>query len=289
MKRFVRTVFHPGAGTGVEQIGHDARPGTLPLPAHAHRGVEICYIASGEVVWVMGRRRMHLVGGMISVIQPGVAHHGEMDIIPPSDLYWIVLRPGRLRPGLPPDLAGHLAGGEPYAAQGGDRFGALFDAIMDECAAAQPGWRTATGAHAALLALEAARLSPTRQTEGRREPPPSVMDATRLLAGNLETPPSIRELARRVGLGPTRFHALFKRAVGLTPRDYVGRLRLAEARRALTGSREDITDLALRLGYPSSQYFSTVFRKHTGLTPSEFRKRSVGGRRATAKPPGEAG
>lgn len=275
MKRFERTVFHPRRATGVEMIGHDARPGTLPLGEHAHSGVEICYIASGEVVWVMGRRRMRLVGGMISVIQPGIAHHGEMDIIPPSDLYWIVLQPARLRPMLPPDLVRILTRGKPYAAPGGDRFGGLFDAVMDECAARDAGWATAAAAHAALLALEAARLAPARRAQAHREPPAPVTEAARLLAASLENPPSIRELARRVGLGPTRFHALFKASVGLTPRDYVGRLRLAEAQKALAGSAEDITELALRLGYPSSQYFATVFRKHTGLSPTEYQRRQV--------------
>jgi AraC family transcriptional regulator len=98
-----------------------------------------------------------------------------------------------------------------------------------------------------------------------------VAAATRVLAADLEHPPAIRELAGAVGLGPTRFHQLFKRSVGLTPRDYLARLRLAEARRALAAGCADITALAVRLGFPSGQHFATVFKRHTGTTPSAYR------------------
>ena len=273
MRRFARTVHKPGGVAGLEMVGRDARPGTLPLGDHSHTGTEICHVASGEVVWMLGRRRMHLVGGMISMVPPGVAHHGEMDVIAPSDLYWVIFRADRMQPPLPRAIVDILTRGEPYAVSGDGPFPERFDAILDECSLKRPGWPAAAAAHLALLATEAARLSPALHREGRGAAPPPVMEAARILAGNLEAPPSIRELARRVGLGPTRFHALFRQAMGLTPRDYVGRLRLTEARRALSGSAEDITELALRLGYPSSQYFATVFRKHTGLTPSAFRAR----------------
>ena len=60
----------------------------------------------------------------------------------------------------------------------------------------------------------------------------------------------------------------------MTPRDYLGRLRLRAAQQALRGTGEEITAIALRLGYPSSQYFATAFRRHTGLSPREYRVRA---------------
>ncbi|MBA4386652.1 MAG: hypothetical protein C0404_01655 [Verrucomicrobia bacterium] len=273
MKRSMRTTFVPDEVPGLEHIGHDARPGILPLRDHAHDGVEICYIASGEVIWEIGRKRLRLVGGMLSVIQPGVAHRGEMDIIPPSDLYWVVLYPARLRPALPREFVAILTTGSPYAVRCGGNIGGIFESILAECAGQQAGWAAAAGAHAAILATEAARLCRAGRTTKMGAPVPAVARAASILAANLESPPSIRELARREGLGPTRFHSLFKQALGLTPGDYLGRLRLSAARKALAESDEDITSLSLRLGYPSSQYFATVFRKHTGLTPSDYKRR----------------
>jgi AraC-like DNA-binding protein len=106
-----------------------------------------------------------------------------------------------------------------------------------------------------------------------------VEAAARRLAEELEEPPRIRDLARELGLGPTRFHALFKRALGLTPADYLRRARLARARQALAETGEEVTALAIRLGFGSSQYFATAFRRYTGLSPTEYRRRAA--RRAT--------
>ncbi len=276
MSRIGRTQISTRDIPGLEQVGHDFHAKTLPLPEHAHRGTEVCYLAGGEVVWLLGGRRMRLVGGMISVMQPGVAHRGEMDAIAPSDLYWAVLRPRELRPALEADALRTLTSGEPYTAAAPEGIGGLFERLLAECGAGLPARRTAAAALAALLAVECARSGPERRDKpsGRKESLPSAVEAAadRLVA-DLEDPPRIRDLAREMGLGPTRFHAVFKEHMGLTPADYLRRARLARAREALVRTREDITALAIRLGFPSSQYFATAFRRYTGLTPSEYRRR----------------
>jgi AraC-like DNA-binding protein len=271
MRRSQRIAFAPEGVPVIETVGHDARPGVIPLFDHAHTGVEICYIASGEVTWRMGARRLRLVGGMISVIQPGIAHCGEMNVIAPSDLYWIVIVPTKIRPALSPEIARVLASGEPYAAKVGADVQALFDTAMQECTAHAPGWQNALTAIATRIAVEAARACPQRQGKKSAATPQPVLKACKIIRENLEFPPSMRELARQVKLGPTRFHALFRETIGLTPLDYVVRLRLAEACRALAETDENITDMALRLGFPSSQYFATVFKKHNGVSPTAFR------------------
>ena len=265
--------IHPHGLNGLVSIGHDARPGVLPLTAHSHDATEICYVARGEVDWIAdGGQCMHLVGGMLSVIPPGVEHHGEMNRIAPSDLYWIVIDVSGLAPALPSDLAAPLLRGKPYVAMVGDAFQRLLDRIIAECASRPIGWRSVVQAHLALLTVEAARLSPVFRHRTQRVSPEPIAQAARHLARNMEHPPAICDLARQVGLSPTRFHALFRHAMGMTPRDYLGQLRLHEAKRALQETDEEITTLALRLGYPSSQYFSTTFRRYTGLTPRAFRR-----------------
>ncbi len=275
MARHLRTVHRPRGVPGLEQVGHDVRSGTLPLVEHSHRGVEICWLARGAVTWLAGRRRLHLVGGTISVMSPGTPHRGELDVIAPSDLYWTVLYPAKLAPR--PDRAAlaALTRGGAWTAQAPERVGELFAALMNECARKRPGWRAACGATLSLLAVECSRLAPGA---GRRrassELPRPVAAAAALLRADLENPPSMRRLARAVGLGPTRFHAVFKAAVGLTPGDYLARLRISAAREELAGGAKDITALAVRLGYPSGQHFATTFKKHTGLTPTAFRARA---------------
>jgi AraC-like DNA-binding protein len=50
-------------------------------------------------------------------------------------------------------------------------------------------------------------------------------------------------------------------------------LRIQRAQSALASTDEPVTSIALRCGFSTSQYFSNVFRKQFGLTPSKFRKR----------------
>jgi transcriptional regulator GlxA family with amidase domain len=66
---------------------------------------------------------------------------------------------------------------------------------------------------------------------------------------------------------------LFKQNTGLTPNDYLQRLRIAKARELLTTTSQSVTEIAFAAGFASSQYFSRVFRKYTGQMPSEYRRR----------------
>ncbi|HOX05583.1 MAG TPA: helix-turn-helix transcriptional regulator, partial [Planctomycetota bacterium] len=209
------------------------------------------------------------------VMQPGVAHRGEMDAIAPSDLYWAVVQPVALRPALDAGSLRALMTGEPFTARAPDGLGRIFERLLAECAEAGAGWMAAAGALATLLAVQCVRAGRSAGSGGAGLPA-AVEAAARRLTADLEDPPRIRDLARGLGLGPTRFHAVFKQTMGLTPADYLRRARLTAARQALAGGREDITALAFRLGFPSSQYFATAFRRYTGLTPSEYRRREGG-------------
>ncbi len=93
------------------------------------------------------------------------------------------------------------------------------------------------------------------------------------LPTRLADPPSLPELAARVRLTPSHFTVAFKREVGETPLEYLTTLRVDEAARRLRAGADAVTDIALDLGFSSSQYFSLVFKKRKGRTPSEWRGR----------------
>ena len=76
------------------------------------------------------------------------------------------------------------------------------------------------------------------------------------------------------GLSVSRIQARFKEETGLSPADYFMRRRLIEAQNLLRGS-QGITDVAMDMGFSSSQYFSTVFKRYMGLSPSEWLKTSL--------------
>jgi AraC-like DNA-binding protein len=77
-------------------------------------------------------------------------------------------------------------------------------------------------------------------------------------------------------MGTTLFNVRVKSYTGFTPTNYLINLRIAEAIKLLRKPDLNLTDIALDTGFCSSQHFSTTFKKLTGYTPSEFRKRNTG-------------
>jgi AraC-like DNA-binding protein len=89
---------------------------------------------------------------------------------------------------------------------------------------------------------------------------------------HLDSELSIAILAERHHISESHFKKWFKNEVGITPMDYIQRRKIEAAKRTLSGNIElNVTDIAYRLNFSSSQYFATVFKKYVGLTPLEYR------------------
>lgn len=84
------------------------------------------------------------------------------------------------------------------------------------------------------------------------------------------------EVAGRFGYSLHNFSRVFREATATSPHNYLVRLRLGHAMRALRASADSVTDIAFASGFNDSNYFSYTFRKMTGLTPTEYRKRIRG-------------
>jgi AraC-like DNA-binding protein len=82
---------------------------------------------------------------------------------------------------------------------------------------------------------------------------------------------TLLELARHVHLSPYHLHRSFREQVGTTPHEYLLRRRLERARELLAGGAT-VTETAGATGFSSPGYFSTVFRRRLGVTPSEYRR-----------------
>lgn len=86
---------------------------------------------------------------------------------------------------------------------------------------------------------------------------------------------TVEEMAALFGLGTTAFTEKVKSQTGFSPLNYLIKIRISEAIKLLEGSQVNLTKIALETGFYSSQHFSTTFKKLTGYTPGEFRKRNV--------------
>ena len=80
-------------------------------------------------------------------------------------------------------------------------------------------------------------------------------------------------MAARAGMGSRNFIRRFKSATGRLPGAYVQTLRIAAARDLLEQGEPSIQRVCGRIGYEDVAYFRGLFKRHTGMTPAEYRER----------------
>ena len=99
------------------------------------------------------------------------------------------------------------------------------------------------------------------------------------LKSNRETlsePWTVETMAQQCDLGVTSFVHYCKHLLNTTPAQYINQQRIEAATRQLIDDpHSSITEIAYSSGFCSSQYFATVFRRHTGFSPKKFRERHI--------------
>jgi AraC-like DNA-binding protein len=120
--------------------------------------------------------------------------------------------------------------------------------------------------YAILLEQQSLRYVPSEKAQMMRQ-------TERYLRANLQNPLfSIQALAELAGLSEVHYRRLFKRVFKVSPHQYLVLLRIRRARELLTDGTATITQIAEQTGFASVYYFCRMFRKVTGLTPTEHRR-----------------
>lgn len=81
---------------------------------------------------------------------------------------------------------------------------------------------------------------------------------------------NLESVADRVGLHPSYLSSLFRKEENITFLNYLTNIRVEEAKRLLREGRK-VHYIARSVCYRSEQYFSSVFKKRTGLSPADYR------------------
>lgn len=93
-----------------------------------------------------------------------------------------------------------------------------------------------------------------------------------LIRANLQTGISPQDIAGELRISYSRFRKLFKEYTGMAPVQYQIQLKLEKAKEELINTTKSVKEIAFDLNFESSQYFSSLFKEKTNLTPVEFRK-----------------
>jgi two-component system response regulator YesN len=82
---------------------------------------------------------------------------------------------------------------------------------------------------------------------------------------------SLRDLACRANISSSHFSSVFSQETHQTFKDYLTEVRITKAKELLRSTSLKSADIAYRVGYNDPHYFSSVFKKNTGYSPTEFR------------------
>jgi AraC-like DNA-binding protein len=98
------------------------------------------------------------------------------------------------------------------------------------------------------------------------------------IESHIESPDelTVARLAQVAGLSPSRFQAAFKQETGIPPAEFALSARITEASRRLARPGADVTSVAFSLGFSSSQYFASAFRRFTNISPREALRKGPG-------------
>lgn len=114
-------------------------------------------------------------------------------------------------------------------------------------------------------------MSPIKE-ETMRPIDPNIQAAMDYVTAHLTSSLSVQELAQIAGYSISRFKSKFREEVGFTPADYITLQKVDYAKKLLETTDKNITVLAYELGFSSSNYFSSVFKKITSISPLTYRR-----------------
>ena len=107
----------------------------------------------------------------------------------------------------------------------------------------------------------------------RRHADSIVADCQIWLADHYTERHPVAQMVRRSGLSERTFLRRFSAATGHTPVDYVQALRIEEAKQLLEASADAVDDIASEVGYDDPASFRRLFKRRTGVTPAQYRRR----------------
>lgn len=115
-------------------------------------------------------------------------------------------------------------------------------------------------------AVTGAQARPSNALPGSK-----LRQAIKFMESHLAEPFDLKRLAQAVGMSEFHFTRLFKKATGHSPSLFFIRQRVAKAQQLLQETNASVMEIGMTVGYSSPSHFAQIFRRETGLSPSDYR------------------
>jgi AraC-like DNA-binding protein len=254
------------------------------FPRQVMDSVCIYYINDGRFEWRLDEKLHILFPGDAVYVLPGQTIGNDKGILELGNISYIKLNIQKLKTGeLMTGKWSRLStpGGNTVRKLLGinnnpvmnklNQVGEILNSIGSEVQNSELGFAIRTNQLIDELMITIARHL-TRRNNPSRDFSKIFLNLEEALRKDLSHQWSVEEMAAIAGMGITLFTERVKTYTGFSPITYLINIRVSEAIKLLKKNTGSITDIALDIGFYSSQHFSTTFKKLTGYTPGEFRK-----------------
>lgn len=217
---------------------------------------------SGRAHYRIGDAAHEIRGGDVLVLPRGAVHAASSDRDEPWHFVSVAFSVAGGRDRAAPDFARI-----PSVTQlAGTDTARLFQDMYAAYARRSPGYLLQVRG---LVSLVLHRLVTVHGTsEPQRQVSRRMRAVTDLLLDHVDRTYSVDELAAVAGLSTSRFRALFKDATGVTATRFQQRLKIEKATEYLTSGEYNVSETARATGFRDVFYFSHLYKRVTGLTPS---------------------
>jgi AraC family L-rhamnose operon regulatory protein RhaS len=279
---------------GLRSVGSWDAAGTQiwGLPLHRNEGIEISFLASGQISARIEDRFQTLHHDEFLVTRPWQPHQLGRPHVGASRLIWLILDVGVRRPHQEwrwpawivlsradlAELTRCLRQNEQFIWPGSPDIRRCFLGIarvIEKDKAAGYTSQLAVLINEVLLAVLdnfRARRIPLRKSLTSTER--TLHQFIAELGKGLGEAWTLDKMAASCHMGVTQFVHHFRQATNLTPANYLAKARVQWAGQLLTrDSQRPITKIAFDCGFSSSQYFTNVFTKRMGCSPRQFRRK----------------
>lgn len=230
---------------------------------------QLLYVADGVTQFVLGGKTHRLTAGHMVLFRPHQAQHYRYRGRDRTQVCWVHFTGSEveqilLHSGFTPRDGAFFAGLDPT-------FMRLFDDMIRELQTRHPNYQTMLELYLRQLLLLCRRTTPLPAAV---TPTLHVqMEAARRhFSQHYNTPISIQDYAASQNVSISWFLRCFKQVTGQTPMQYILSLRMNNAISLMRDTDWNLTQIASAVGYDNPLYFSRLFHKYKGMSPSAYRK-----------------
>ncbi len=253
------------------KIGHSVFTASIPNHSHGSNNYELHYIPKGHGLLLLDETSYELIPGTLFVAGPDLRHAQETDERNNLCEYClnIEIHPRTENPFPPFDMMKSLF------MQDAGEFEPLFKAIHEEARRKQSGYKDAIRAYLKLILIRLQRILNEEKENPHKEIEPgrSAIIIEECFLNEYRTL-TLDELAGKINLSERHTERLLRKLYGKTFREKLRESRIAASIDMLRNTERNISEIAEAVGYATYTSFSTAFRKETGQSPSEYKRKN---------------